>query len=79
MNNDLRFANNETTKGWDELCRQAPTNIRIAFETIRANPRPMPPNKRQHRLKHELAWVSTTVRGLSSGSTRSPAVGVSDT
>jgi hypothetical protein len=53
---DLRFANNETVKGWDELGRQAPGNIRTAFDAIRANPCPAPSNKRQHRLKHELAW-----------------------
>jgi len=53
---DLRFANNETAKGWDELCRQVPSSIRTAFDTIRANPCPAPPNKRQHRLRYELAW-----------------------
>ena len=53
---DLRFANNETAKGWDELCAQAPGNTRTAFETIRAAPRPVPATERQHRLKHDLAW-----------------------
>lgn len=53
---DLRFANNEAAKGWEELCRQAPTNTRTAYETIRASPRPAPPNPRHHRLRHDRAW-----------------------
>lgn len=53
---DLRFASTEAAKGWDELCRQAPANTRLAFESIRTEPRPAPPTARQHRLKHHLAW-----------------------
>jgi hypothetical protein len=53
---DLRFANGEAAKGWDELCRQAPGNSRAAFDAIRADPCPVPPGGRHHRLKHELAW-----------------------
>lgn len=52
---DLRFANTESVKGWEELCRQVPGNARTAYDTIRANPRPAPPNRRHHRLKHALA------------------------
>jgi hypothetical protein len=52
---DLRFANNEAAKGWDELCRQAPGNVRSAFDAIRADPCPVPPTARHHRLKHDLA------------------------
>ncbi len=53
---DLRFANNEAAKGWEELCRQAPGNTRTAFDTIRSAPCPMLSNERHHRLKHALAW-----------------------
>lgn len=53
---DLRFANSEAAKGWEVLCRQAPGSTRTAFEAIRADPRPVPPGPRQHRLKHDLGW-----------------------
>ncbi|MEQ4300774.1 hypothetical protein ABNF97_05160 [Plantactinospora sp. B6F1] len=39
---DVRFANSDAAKGWDELCRQAPGNVRTAFEAIRRAPRPHP-------------------------------------
>jgi hypothetical protein len=51
---DLRFATAEAAKGWEDLCRQAPGNTRGAFDTIRANPVPLPANERHHRLKHDL-------------------------
>lgn len=38
---DLRFANNKSAKGWEELCRQVPENFRTAYDTIRADPRPV--------------------------------------
>lgn len=53
---ELRFATNDSAKRWDELCRQAPGNTRVAFEAIRTNPRPAPATARHHRLKHDLAW-----------------------
>jgi hypothetical protein len=53
---DLRFANGDAAKGWEELCRQAPGNARTAYDAIRADPRPTPATARQHRLKHALAW-----------------------
>jgi hypothetical protein len=52
---DLRFANTEAAKGWDELCRQAPGNTRTAFDAICADPSPAPATDRHHRLKHDLA------------------------
>jgi hypothetical protein len=52
---DLRFANTEAAKGWDELCRHAPGNTRTAFDAIRANPSPAPSSERHHRLKYDLA------------------------
>jgi hypothetical protein len=53
---ELRFANNDAVKGWEDLCRQAPGNTRAAYEAIRATPRPAPATDRQHRLKYDLAW-----------------------
>ncbi len=61
---DLRFANNEAAKGWDELCRQAPGNTRAAFDAIRADPCPVPPSTRHHRLKYDLAWGTHNGRRL---------------
>jgi hypothetical protein len=52
---DLRFADTEAAKGWDQLCRQAAGNARTAFDTIRAHPCPKPSNERHHRLKYDLA------------------------
>jgi hypothetical protein len=53
---ELQFATNDSAKGWEELCRQAPTNTRVAYDAIRGCPRPAPPTERQHRLKRDLAW-----------------------
>ncbi|KWX05033.1 hypothetical protein TH66_04565 [Carbonactinospora thermoautotrophica] len=48
---NVRFANNDAAKGWEELCRQAPENTRRAFESMRSQPRPNPATERHHRLK----------------------------
>lgn len=34
----IRFATNDAAKGWEELCRQAPSNVRSAFDAIEAAP-----------------------------------------
>lgn len=52
---DLRFANSQAADGWESLARQAPTNLRRAYDTIRANPRTMTEPERHHRLKGSLA------------------------
>lgn len=52
---ELRFATNDAAKGWEELCRQAAGNTRVAFEAIRSCPCLLPATERQHRLKHDLA------------------------
>ncbi|MGH3908372.1 MAG: hypothetical protein ACRDTE_29935 [Pseudonocardiaceae bacterium] len=39
---DIRFDNTESAKGWGELARVAPANLRRAFEIIRSIPRPVP-------------------------------------
>jgi hypothetical protein len=51
---DLRFASNPAAEGWENLARQAATNLRDAFDAIRAQPRPRPTG-RHHRLKGSLA------------------------
>lgn len=54
----IRFATNDAAKGWEELCRQAATSTRTAFEAIEANPCPSPPTARHHQLKGQLAGDS---------------------
>lgn len=51
---DIRFGTNEAAKGWEELCRQAATNTRTAFELMRSNPRPAE-DRRHTRLRGGLA------------------------
>lgn len=58
---DLRFANTEAADGWEHLSRQAPGNLRRAFERIRATPRAADIPDRQHRLKGKLG--TTTYKG----------------
>jgi len=52
---EIRFLDNDTAKGWEELCRQAPGNTRIAWLTMRAHPAPRVESARHRRLKYELA------------------------
>ena len=52
---DLRFANSQAAEGWDVLARQATTNLRRAYDAIRANPRATTAPERHHRLKGSLA------------------------
>lgn len=54
---DLRFDDAESAKGWEELSRAAPGNLRKAFDAIRAQPRPLRPTERHHRLHGSLARV----------------------
>jgi hypothetical protein len=51
---DLRFANSSAVEGWEVLARQASTNLRRAYDAIRANPRAMTTPERHHRLKGSL-------------------------
>lgn len=51
----IRFATNDAAKGWEELCRQAPSNVRTAFDAIESTPRPNPPTSRQHQLRGSLS------------------------
>lgn len=52
---DVRFLNNESAKGWEELGNQAPGNTNNAFWTMRQNPTPRTDTPRHHRLKGRLA------------------------
>lgn len=60
----LRFATNDAAKGWEELCRQAASNTRGAFDAIEAHPCPSPPTSRQHPLKGSLATAVHNGRSL---------------
>jgi mRNA-degrading endonuclease RelE of RelBE toxin-antitoxin system len=51
---EIRFANNEAADGWEQLARQASSNLRRAFDTIRQDPRARANPERQHRLKGAL-------------------------
>jgi hypothetical protein len=52
---DLRFANSSAADGWETLARQAPANLRRAYDAIRAKPRATASPERHHRLKGSLA------------------------
>jgi hypothetical protein len=52
---EVRFAENEAAKGWEELCQQAPGNTLTAWQTLRRNPAPPVPSPRHHRLRLKLA------------------------
>lgn len=51
----VRFATNDAAKGWEELCQQAPANLRVAFDAIESEPCPSPSTGRQHPLKGSLS------------------------
>ena len=53
----LRYGTTEAVKGWEDLVRQAPSNLWDAYEAIRTDPTPFPPTTRQHRLKGALGAV----------------------
>lgn len=52
---DVRFADNEAARGWEELCGQAPGNTFAAWTVMRRNPAPPMNSPRQQRLKYDLA------------------------
>ncbi|MGH3701025.1 MAG: hypothetical protein ACRDQY_16475 [Pseudonocardiaceae bacterium] len=52
---DIRFDNADSAKGWDELGRTAPANLRRAFDTLRSTPRPITSHERHHRLRGSLS------------------------
>ncbi|MFI9510539.1 hypothetical protein [Nocardia sp. NPDC052566] len=61
---EIRFATTESTIGWEILAKQAPANLRRAFEAIRSDPRSSSNPDRQHRLKGSLGsgvWKGGTL------------------
>lgn len=52
---DIRLASSAAVDGWEHLSRQAPANLRRAYDSIRANPRSTVSPERHHRLKGSLA------------------------
>ena len=52
---DVRFLDNDSAKGWEDLCRQAPGNTLAAWTTMRQNPTPPMNSPRHQRLKYGLA------------------------
>jgi hypothetical protein len=55
---ELRFAESAAADGWEQLARQAPANLRRAYDALRADPRSKTSPERQHRLKGSLASAS---------------------
>ncbi|MDX3000158.1 hypothetical protein PWY87_00650 [Kribbella solani] len=53
----LKFGTNDAAKGWEDLSRQAASNLWEAYEAIRLDPAPFPPTKCHHRLKGALGTV----------------------
>jgi hypothetical protein len=51
----IRFLDNESAKGWEDLCNHAPGNTLNAWTTMRRNPTPRTDTPRHHRLKGRLA------------------------
>jgi hypothetical protein len=54
---ELRFAESAAADGWEQLARQVPTNLRRAYDALRADPRSKANPERHHRLKGSLATV----------------------
>ncbi len=52
---DIRFANAEAAKGWEQLCAQAAGNTRAAWYLMRTDPAPATRTERHRRLRGELA------------------------
>jgi len=61
---DVRFAENDAARGWEELCRQAPGNTLTAWNALRRHPAPLVSSPRHHRLRHQLAMGMVKGREL---------------
>lgn len=59
---EVRYANNDAAKGWEELCRHAPGNTRAAWQDMRTRPRAE--DHRHTRLHGRLATVTFEGRQL---------------
>jgi hypothetical protein len=60
---DVRFGTSEAAKGWGELCTQAPSGTRAAFELMRSNPRP-PQDGSHYQLRGSLATRNFNSRAM---------------
>ena len=49
---DVRFEDNASAKGWEQVCRESSSSARAAWEALAAEPRRR--TARQHRLKGPL-------------------------
>ncbi len=49
---DFRYATSDAVSGWEQVCRAAPANCRVAWERITSDPRDR--STRQHPLKGSL-------------------------
>ena len=61
---DIRFANNDSVKGWEELCNHAGGNTRAAWFEMSTNPAPRPHTPRHHPLRDQLANATIGGRQL---------------
>lgn len=52
---DVRFLDNDSAKGWEDLCNHAPGNTRDSWTAMTRNPVPPADTSRHHRLKGRLA------------------------
>jgi hypothetical protein len=52
---EFRFLTNDAARGWEELCRHAPANLRRAYDAIVGDPTPPTNHPRQHRLRGAFA------------------------
>jgi hypothetical protein len=52
---DVRFADTDSAKSWEELCRQAANNTFNAWQEMRTGPAPHPMRSRHHQLRGLLA------------------------
>ncbi|GAA4920853.1 hypothetical protein LX16_4752 [Stackebrandtia albiflava] len=58
----IRFADNTSAKGWEDLCSQVPSAARTAWDLMRNRPPSVVGNERHHRLKGSLRH--STYRGV---------------
>jgi mRNA-degrading endonuclease RelE of RelBE toxin-antitoxin system len=54
---EIRCYDNDARKGWEELERNRPVQLRDAWDTLERSPAPHPPTHRQHPLRGSLAMV----------------------
>ncbi|MCG5212403.1 hypothetical protein [Streptosporangium sp. KLBMP 9127] len=57
---EIRFDSTEVARGWTELYRQAPANLRVCYDILRLNPAPAGETSRHHLLRREHARRSTS-------------------